>query len=140
MLDQVKCHYTPHVLGAQQGDALHVKNSDATMHNIHATPMDGGDDLFNQGQPNKGDVYKTTVDSVGFVRVKCDVHGWMGAFICVVNHPFFSVTGEDGKFSISNVPAGDYTVVAWHEKYGEKEMSVTVKDGETKSTSFTYSK
>jgi len=140
VLDQVNCHYTPHVLGAQKGDALHVKNSDGTMHNIHATPMEGGDDLFNQGQPNKGDVYKTTVDTAGFVRVKCDVHGWMGAFICVVSHPFFAVTGEDGKFSIANVPAGDYTVVAWHEKYGEQEMNVSVKDGEAKSTSFTFSK
>ncbi|MHC4939106.1 MAG: carboxypeptidase regulatory-like domain-containing protein [Planctomycetota bacterium] len=140
VIDQLNCRYIPHVIGAQVGDELNVKNSDSTMHNIHANPKDGGDDWFNQGQPNKGDVYKTTIDTAGFFRMKCDVHGWMTNYICVLNHPLFAVTGEDGKFTIPNVPAGTYTLVAWHEKYGTKEASITVADGAAASASFTFSK
>jgi plastocyanin len=139
-IDQLHCRYIPHVIGVQTGDKLNVKNSDPIMHNIHANPKDGGSDWFNQGQPNKGDVFDTTVDQAGFFKMKCDVHGWMSAFICVVNHPFFAVTGEDGKFSISNLPAGSYTLIAWHEKYGQKETSITVGDGESKTASFSFSK
>jgi len=141
VIDQVSCRYIPHVIGVQQGDELHVKNSDSTMHNIHANPKEGGDDWFNQGQPNKGDVYKTTAGTAGIFKLKCDVHGWMGAWICVSKTPFFAVTGVDGRFTIPDLPAGDYTVLAWHEKQDEgEEATITVKDGETKTVSFTFSR
>ena len=138
-IDQLNCRYIPHVIAVQQGDSLNIKNSDSTMHNIHATNA-GGSDWFNQSQPNKGNVFETSADSAGVFKLKCDVHGWMISYIVVYKHPFFAVSGEDGKFSIGNVPAGTYTVVAWHEKHGEKEMSITVGDGESKDVSFQFEK
>lgn len=139
-IDQKNCRYVPHVLGVQTGDELHVKNSDSTLHNIHALPAKGGSDWFNKGQPNQGDVFKQKVDTAGVFKMKCEVHGWMTSYIYVVTHPLFAVTGEDGKFNIGNLPAGSYTLVAWHEKHGEKEMNFTVADGESKEVTFTFKK
>jgi hypothetical protein len=73
------------------------------------------------------------------VSIKCDVHTWMQAYACVADHPFFAVTGPDGTFALpSRLPAGTYTVTAWHEKYGTKEQEVTIGDGETKEIAFKF--
>jgi len=138
-IDQHKCMYIPHVTGMQTGQTLKVLNSDTVMHNIHASDKTGAD-WFNQGQPNKGDVFTREVTDAGFYKMKCDVHGWMAAHICVVKHPFYAVTGEDGAFSLDKLPAGTYTIEAWHEKYGTQSQEVTVKDGETATVSFTFKK
>ena len=139
-IDQIKCRYEPHVTGMQVGDTLKIKNGDEIMHNIHATDPARGDDWFNQGQPNKGDVHTEIAERAGFYPMKCDVHGWMSAFICVSKYPFFAVTGADGTFSLDKLPAGTYTIAAWHEKYDAQEQTVTVKDGETAEVSFTFKK
>ena len=73
------------------------------------------------------------------VPFKCDVHGWMNAYVGVLSHPFFAVSGEGGSFSIDNLPAGDYVVEAWHEKLGTQTQNVTVGDGEKQEISFTFS-
>jgi uncharacterized protein (DUF2141 family) len=73
-------------------------------------------------------------------QMKCEVHSWMKSYICVVKHPFFAVTDKEGKFSIGNLPAGSYTLVAWHEKHGEKEMNFTVADAESKEVTFQFKK
>jgi hypothetical protein len=73
------------------------------------------------------------------VKFKCDVHPWMTAFAFVMDHPFFAVTDEKGMFEIKGLPAGTYTVTAWHEKYGEKSAEVTVKEGEAATEDFTFS-
>ncbi|MHC4954811.1 MAG: carboxypeptidase regulatory-like domain-containing protein [Planctomycetota bacterium] len=140
LIDQIKCRYEPHVLGMQVGETLKIRNSDPIMHNIHATDTASGDDYFNQGQPNKGDVFERNVARAGMFKLKCDVHGWMGASICVVKHPFYTVTGTDGSFSISKLPAGTYEVEAWHEKFGTSKQSVTVEDGKTATINFTFKK
>lgn len=142
LLDQHGCQYVPHVLGVQVGQALRIRNSDPIMHNIHANDMKSGRDMFNFSQTQKG---AETVESKvarrpGFVQVKCDVHGWMGSYICITRYPFFAVTGEDGAFTLEKLPPGEYTIEAWHEKYGTKTATVTVADGETKEISFVFSK
>jgi uncharacterized protein (DUF2141 family) len=71
------------------------------------------------------------------VPFKCDVHGWMNAYVGVLDHPFFAVTGEDGKFAIKGLPAGSYTVEAWHERLGATTQSVTLGAKESKDVSFT---
>jgi hypothetical protein len=72
------------------------------------------------------------------IPLECNVHGWMNAFIGVLPHPFFSVTGADGSFKISGLPPGTYTIEAWHEKYGVQTATVTVAGSETKTTDFTF--
>ena len=113
------------------GQPLEIVNSDPTLHNIHALPK--GNAEFNTGQPIQG--MKTThVFNAKEIMVpfKCDVHGWMNAYAGVLDHPYFAVTGEDGKFSIKNLPPGTYKLTAWHEKGGTKTIDVTVAAKETK--------
>ena len=119
------------------GQELEIRNSDATLHNVHALPT--ASKPFNNAMPMKGMTIKRkfTAPEV-MVRVKCDVHPWMAAYIGVLPHPFFAVSGEDGAFTIANVPPGTYTIEAWHEKMGTQTASVTVADGAAATADFTF--
>jgi hypothetical protein len=136
-LDQKGCRYHPHVFGARVGQALMILNSDPTLHNIHATPKANKE--FNTGQPIQGmkTEHKFTERDV-MVPFKCDVHGWMNAYVGVLDHPFFAVTAADGTFSLKGVPPGTYTVEAWHEKLGAQTQSVTLGPKESKEANFTF--
>jgi len=124
LFDQKGCVYRPHVLGIMAGQELQVKNSDNTLHNVHALPkVNPG---FNQGQPVPGIMKKTFAKPEEPFKVKCEVHSWMGAYIGVFGHPYYAVTGDDGSFTLKNLPAGEYTIEAWHEKYGPQTMKVKV--------------
>jgi plastocyanin len=130
VLDQQGCQYHPHVTGAMVGQPLVVRNSDPTLHNIHALPTKNQE--FNQGQPFQGMELEHTFDQPEvMVRFKCDVHPWMNGYMAVLEHPFYAVSAADGTFSIANVPAGTYTLEAWHETLGTQTMEVTVADGGT---------
>jgi plastocyanin len=127
-LDQNGCHYKPHVLGVMVNQPITITNSDPTTHNIHFTPKNNPD--WNQSQPNGAAplTHKLARAEV-LVPVKCNQHPWMKSYVGVTKHPFFAVSGEDGSFTIKGVPAGKYTVVAWHEGGAngtEKPMEVTV--------------
>jgi plastocyanin len=138
VIDQTKCTYTPRVQGAQAGQMIQVKNSDQTLHNVRAVA--GTKSIFNLAQPPAGAlVTKPVPTEAELVQFKCDVHPWMKAFVAVSTHPYFSTTGEDGSFSIKGLPAGTYTIEAWHESFGTKTAEVTVKDDETAETSFEFS-
>ncbi len=137
VLDQKGCVYLPHVLLVQVGQPIRVRNSDAMAHNVHGMPKQNTE--FNFGQAKQGDendVPLTTPEMA--VKVKCDIHGWMNAYIAVVSHPFAAVTGEDGSFSLKGLPPGEYTVETWHEKLGKQTQTVTVGDKETKEIPFAY--
>ena len=137
VLNQEGCVYVPHVLGIRVGQELNILNSDATLHNIHATPSVNQE--FNIGQPVANMSTTRTFDSEEImVPFKCDVHRWMNSYAGVLDHPYFAVSGGDGSFSIGNVPPGDYTVGIWHERLGEAEMSVTVGASATVDASHTY--
>ncbi len=127
-LDQNGCHYRPHVLGIQTNQKLTITNSDPTQHNIHPQPKNNPE--WNQTQPNGAPpIEKTFARSEVLIPVKCNQHPWMKAYIGVLKSPFFAVSGEDGSFTIKGVPAGTYTVAAWHEGGAagtEKTMQVTV--------------
>jgi plastocyanin len=136
-LDQKGCHYSPHVLGVRVTQPLEVINSDATLHNVHGMPEANRE--FNQGQPVQG--MKNTVAFTTpevMIPFKCDVHSWMNAYIGVVNHPYFAVTGSGGTFELKTVPPGTYTVEAWHEKLGRQTQTVTLGDKENKELTFTF--
>jgi plastocyanin len=136
IFDQQGCRYVPHVIGMQTGQTIKILNSDPLLHNIHALPEVNRP--FNFGMPKQGDERERSfrVAEIG-LKIKCDVHPWMGAWAGVVDHPFFGVSGDDGTFTIQNVPAGDYVVEMWHETYGVQTMSVTVADGATATADFT---
>lgn len=138
-INQKGCTYEPHVFGMQAGQPIVIKNSDDTLHNIHALP--NNNEEFNKGQPaGSADLKKTFTKADVMVKFKCDVHPWMTAYVGVLEHPFFSVSGDDGGFSIKGLPAGDYEVEAWHEKYGTQTAKLKVGAGEAKTQDFKFSK
>jgi plastocyanin len=140
VLDQKSCRYHPHVFGLMVGQPMTILNSDPTLHNIHAIP--GTNQEFNTAQPIQGmktEHVFTAKEANVVVPFKCDVHGWMNAYAGVLDHPYFGVTGEDGKFSIKNLPPGTYKLSAWHEKAGTKTIDITVAAKETKEdANFTF--
>jgi plastocyanin len=136
-IDQKDCRYHPHVFGMRVGQPLEILNSDPTLHNIHAMPK--GNAEFNNGQPIQGMKMSHTFDKPEvMVPFKCDVHGWMNAYVGVMSHPYFAVTDKDGKFDLPNLPPGTYTIEAWHEKLGAQTASVTIGAKESKDVTFTF--
>ena len=114
-LDQVGCMYEPYIMGVVTGQKFKIRNSDPELHNVHATPKINAE--FNFGQPVKGQVNEKRFDKAEvLVRMKCDVHPWMFAYVGVVDHPYFAVTDKDGNFKISGLPDGKYTIEAYHLK------------------------
>lgn len=138
VLDQQSCHYVPHVFGVQAGQPIEIINSDATLHNVHALATANKE--FNLGMPIQGMKLKKTFDKPEIMaKFKCDVHPWMSAYAGVLDHPFFSVTNEEGVFEIKDLPPGDYVLEAWHEKYGSQTQSISVDQGDISEISFQYS-
>lgn len=139
VVDQKGCFYEPHVFGVMVGQPVKILNPDGTLHNVHA--MSKINQEFNLAMPKFRTETTKVFDKAEFMfAFKCDVHPWMLAWGSVMSHPFFSVTKQDGKFIIGNLPAGTYELEAWHEKLGTQKASVTLADGEAKEISFTFSK
>jgi hypothetical protein len=138
ILDQRGCRYEPHVLAVMVGQEVRAMNSDPFLHNVHTLPVENVP--ANRGQPN--------IDRVGMklgrmqvpeaFPVKCDVHPWMLCWFVAFDHPYFFVTGDDGAFRLDELPAGEYTVKAWHEKFGEQIQRVTVEAGRAADVTFTF--
>jgi plastocyanin len=132
VLDQKGCQYVPHVMGIMVGQAYRILNSDGILHNVHALPkINKG---FNRAMPPTVKEASATFDKPEQVfQIKCDVHPWMSAYVGVFTHPFFSVTGKDGKYTISGLDPGTYEITLWHERLGTQTASVTVGANETKT-------
>jgi hypothetical protein len=113
-LDQRNCRYEPHVLLVPRDATLQMRSSDATLHTVH---MDGAA-TYNLPFPFPNQVISRQMSTLGLVNLKCNGgHTWMNAELFVVPHPYYAVTDENGKFELSNVPPGEYTIVAWHESW-----------------------
>ena len=136
VLDQKGCQYIPHVLGIMVGQELEVTNDDPTLHNVHS--LSKANPQFNVAQPRQGMQMTKRFDQPETFKVRCEVHPWMGAYIAVLNNPFFAVTGDDGAFVIKNLPPGEYTIEAWHERYGTRTASVKVGSSGTASADLTF--
>ncbi len=138
VLDQKGCQYKPHVFGIQVNQPLEILNSDDTLHNVHALPKNTKE--FNLGMPVKGmKLVKTFTAPEVMVKMKCEVHPWMACYAGVLNHPFYGVSDDTGAFSIKDLPPGQYTIEAWHEKYGVLSQSVTIGSAEeTQQITFQY--
>lgn len=138
LLDQRACVYVPRVVGARVGQMLQVRNSDDLLHNVHSLTEKGN--AFNVSEPKAGMVQQFTLkDEEVMLRIKCDVHSWMTTYVGVVTHPYFAVSSDGGTFQIQNVPAGSYSIVAWHERFGLLTQTVRVRAGATTEADFTYS-
>jgi plastocyanin len=135
VIDQHECMYTPRIQGVVSGQEIDIKNSDATLHNVHT--YKGVESWFNQAQPKGAEPMSKELEG-GVIKFKCDVHPWMTGFVVVTDHPFFAVSGADGAFSIEKVPAGKYKVEAWHSHYGAKTAEVEVADGKAGEVTFSY--
>jgi plastocyanin len=127
-LDNEKCIFDPAVQIIRAG-TIDIHNSDPVLHNTHG--FYGRRTAFNLALPNKGDKIPAELPRPGLVRVECDAHGWMLAHVYVADSPYYALSGKDGSFSITDIPPGDYTVVASQHYTGDTEMPVTVKSGET---------
>jgi plastocyanin len=135
LLDQNGCMYKPHMIGVMAGQNIDIKSSDPTNHNIHPQPTVNQE--WNESQsPGAEDKMKSFARQEVMIPVKCNVHPWMRAYIGVVGHPFFAVTGDDGTFTLKGLPPGTYTIQLWHEKYGTQEQQVTVGAKESKTVDF----
>jgi plastocyanin len=136
-LDQQGCRYHPHVFGVQTGQTIAISNSDGLLHNINAGPEQQRG--FNISQPTTMTTERSFSQPEVMIPVRCDVHGWMEAYIGVQDHPYFAVTGEDGSYRIENLPAGDYVIETWHERYGTQTQNVTVVAQGEATADLTYS-
>ncbi len=136
VLTQKSCQYVPHVRALRVGQILSVTSHDSTPHNVHIESIENPGDNFSELQ---GGSHAVHFDHAGVVRFKCDVHPWMTAYVHVFDHPCYAVTGDDGTFEIGKLPAGTYTLIARHEKFGDLEKSFTVQNDKPVTVNFEYS-
>jgi plastocyanin len=134
--DQKGCRYIPHVLAFQTNQELKIVNDDQTSHNIH--PLAKTNHEWNKSQPPGTPPLTEKFSEAEFIPVKCNVHPWMHGNFAVLKNSHFSVSKEDGAFTLPNLPAGKYTVTAWHESYGTQTQDVTISGSETKSVNFVF--
>ncbi len=138
VLDQRGCRFRPHLVVVPQGESLKILNSDGVLHNVHLHARKN--EPFNRSMPGRVKELDVSFDRPERIRVGCDVHKWMVAWIVVTRHPYCAVTGKDGAFRLENVPPGTYTVRVWHEKLGKQEREVTVSPGAEAEVEFVLKK
>ncbi|HWI18633.1 MAG TPA: carboxypeptidase regulatory-like domain-containing protein [Vicinamibacterales bacterium] len=139
LLDQDKCRYTPRVVGVRVGQPLQIRNSDPLLHNVRANGVIN--QAFNKSTPVEGVSFTHTfATSEVMVPFKCDVHGWMSAYVGVLDHPYFGTTAADGKVVLGNLAPGTYTLEAWHESLGTRTQQITIGARESKDVSITFAR
>jgi len=136
VLNQKDCQYVPRVVGARIGQTLQVKNEDPTEHNVHSLSKAGNE--FNTTQPPNGMPFEVKLKAGELLRISCDNHTWMTAYVAIMDNPYYAVSGTDGTFTIANVPIGKQSVKAWHEVMGMQMQMVDVQAGKTTTVDFTF--
>jgi plastocyanin len=136
MYDQQSCHYTTHVLAMRAGQEVKISNSDPFSHNIH--PLARVNREWNKMQPPGTPPFNYAYDHEEFIPIKCNIHPWMSGYFVVLKTGHFMVTGEDGRFTLPNLPPGHYVITAWHEMYGTQSKEVTIGGSESQSLDFTF--
>ena len=140
VLDQKGCMYVPHVLLVPAGASVDILNSDGILHNIHSYPTQNINTAFNKAQPKFKTKMTEKFEKAELIKVQCDAHGWMSAWILVHDHPYYSLTDDKGQFKLTDVPPGTYTLEVWQESLGKQTKQITVKDKEQVKVSLELSK
>lgn len=136
-LDNVRCRFVPHVQAASVGQFLVLKNTDPILHTAHA--------YFHDGQPQfnvglfPGRVSRKPLVTPGLVKILCEVHPWMSAYLVITEHPYHAVTDLFGEYDIRDVPPGVYRLKVWHETLGSQEKKIEVKAGAVSKADFVFS-
>ena len=129
--------FRPRVQGVRVGQQLLVGNGDPVTHNVRSFPV--LNQAFNFGQPPDTDPRERVFERAEReIEVQCDFHPWMHAYIFVMDHPFFSVSDDDGTYAIDGLPPGEYTLESWHEKLGKQRKTVTVGGDDLVDVNFTF--
>jgi hypothetical protein len=132
------CMFSPRAQGAMVGGQIKISSDDPVLHNTHPQNAETNATIYNIALPFKGfSVTKPLPGSPGLIKIKCDAHEWMHAWIMELDHPYYATTGADGHFTLKDVPPGSYTLVAWHEVAGEKTEPVVVAAGQTAKSKIT---
>lgn len=135
--DQKGCVFLPRVMGAQVDQPIRFLNSDPIAHNVHGLPQNSRAWNFSLGV--KGASRTVSVDKAeAMIEIKCDIHPWMRAYLGVFDHPYFALSAADGSFTLNNLPPGEYTIEAWHERFGTRSQQVSLSERENKSIEFTF--
>lgn len=135
VVDQSNCMYRPRVIAGVVGQKVQITNGDPVLHNVHTYV--GAATGFNQAQMKGSKPIEKTIQA-GVMKFKCDVHPWMTGWLIGNDNPYLCVTGDSGECNLAGLPAGAYTLEAWHEKYGAKTADVTIAAGPA-TTEFTFS-
>jgi hypothetical protein len=132
------CMFNPRVQGAMVGGSVKISSNDTVLHNTHPQNAETNATIYNVALPFKGfSVTKPLPGSPGLIKIKCDAHEWMHAWIMELEHPYYATTSADGHFTIKDVPPGTYTLAVWHELAGEKSAPVVVAAGQTVKSKIT---
>jgi plastocyanin len=141
VIDQRGCRYIPHVIGVMAGQPVEFRNSDPTLHNIHAASITPGNPEFDISQPPRGGAQQHIFAMPELmIPLRCDLHPWMEAYVNVASSPFYAISDADGHFEIKGLPPGTYTIAAVHEKLASKVMQVTVPAKSTVQANFIFRK
>lgn len=139
VLDQVGCIYEPHVMTIRTGQPLVIKNADEVRHNVNARPWRSGNEKFNELMVKKSpDLEVVFNDQEVGIPFGCDIHVWMKAYVTVVNHDFSAITGPDGTWEISGLPAEKLVMEVWHEEFGKQTLELDLEAGEVVEVDFMY--
>jgi plastocyanin len=134
IVEQKGCRFEPHTLGVMVGQELMFRNQDPLMHIVHVTPRSNKE--FGFSQARQGEERAKVFTAKETIRLFCDVHPWMVAWVVVMEHPYYAVTGPSGKYQIKNLPPGKYTIEVWHESYKPVTQEIEVKGKEAKTANF----
>ncbi len=135
--DQKGCLFLPRIMAVRADQPLQFLNSDPTAHNVHGLPQHARPWNFSLGA--KGASRTISIQTPeNSIPIRCDIHGWMRAYVGVFDHPYFAVTEAGGSFSLPNIPPGDYVIVAWHERFGTQEQRLTLEKKGHQELVFTF--
>ncbi len=137
----LKCEFVPHIAVGFKGKKIIMKSEDPVLHTFDVHASIGGKELYHVALPEKGSSATKTLAKAGLLKLSCYVHPWQIAYVYIFNHPYAVITDEEGRFIIKDIPSGTYTVEAWHEELGTKQiLEVKVESSKTKSIKFEYGK